>query len=90
MPLRLFKRLRVAVHRCAEGGMSQQFLHHLRVHAKRLDQSRECVPEGVPADFLGDAGASRRRLDVVPHDGRKPLGINASQQPLQRSAQRLG
>ena len=36
--------------------MPQEFPHNLRVHAQRLDQSRERVPEGVPADFLGDAG----------------------------------
>lgn len=69
LALRLFQRLCVAVHRRAEGGMSQEFLHNLRVYAQRLDQSRERMPESVPADFLVDAGASRRRLDVVPHNG---------------------
>jgi hypothetical protein len=66
LALRSFYRLRVAVHRRPEGGMSPKFLHSLRVHAQRLDQSRERVPEGVPTDFLVDAGASRCRLDVAP------------------------
>jgi len=54
LAFRLFQRLRVAVHRCPEGGVSREFLHNLRVHAQRLDQRRE----RVPADFLVDAGTS--------------------------------
>lgn len=30
------------------------------------------MPESVPADFLGDAGPSCCRLDVVPHYGSEP------------------
>jgi hypothetical protein len=50
LAFRLFQRLRVAVHRRPERGMSQEFLHNLRVHTQRLDQSRERVPESVPAN----------------------------------------
>jgi hypothetical protein len=34
LALRLFQCLREAVHRRLEGGMSQEFLHNLRVHAQ--------------------------------------------------------
>src|ERR1700693_1863050 len=68
--------------------MPPEFLPTLRVHPQRLDQSRERVPESVPADFLVDAGASRRRLDVVSHDGRKPQRLHSCH--LRRSPNPIG
>src|SRR6476661_7038745 len=67
--------LRVAIHCRFEKGMPQEFLDDLRVYAQRLDQRRERVPKGVPADFLGNTGRSCCRLDVIPHHGGEPEGL---------------
>jgi len=56
--------------------MPQQGLHRLHVLAVCSQQRRERVPEYVPVEVLGDAGALGGGNDMVPHQGLRPQGLS--------------
>ena len=43
--------------------MPHQFLNYLHVLSVGDENRRECVPKGMPANFLGDPGSQCRRAN---------------------------
>jgi hypothetical protein len=65
LSLRLRYRLVILVQRRPAGRVAHEFLLHHDVLSVWAKQSRECVPQSVPAHSLVDAGLKNHRLQVL-------------------------